>query len=95
MAAVGARLLALQCALRADSRGQLRVPHGLLRGLRLYGRTELWQELARAHWLHLPDLKSAPVEVHLRDATLLEHTPGRRTRCHAAHWPCTRHHWRR
>lgn len=82
----GARLLALQCALRADSRGHLRVPHGLLRGLRLYGRIELWQELARAHWLRLPDLKAAPVEVHLRDATLLEHAPGRRTRCHAAHW---------
>jgi hypothetical protein len=54
--------------------------------MRLCGRTELWQELAQAHWLHLPDLKSAPVEVQLRDATLLDRAPGRRTRCHAAHW---------
>ncbi|WP_430379247.1 hypothetical protein [Streptomyces sp. B1-3] len=81
----GARLLALQCALRADASGRLRVPRGLLRGMRMYGRTELWQELARARWLHLPDLKSAPVEVQLRDVTL-DHAPGRRTRCHAAHW---------
>ncbi|WP_254076277.1 hypothetical protein [Streptomyces sp. P3] len=82
----GARLLALQCALRADAHGRLLVPHGLLRAMRLRGHTELWQELAQAHWLHLPDLRSAPVQVHLRDATLLDHAPGRRTRCHAAHW---------
>ncbi|MDO0917803.1 hypothetical protein QQM39_45590 [Streptomyces sp. DT2A-34] len=81
-----ARLLALQCALRADALGHLRVPHGLLRGMRLYGCRELWQELAQAHWLDLPDLKSAPVEVQLRDATLLDQVPGRRTRRHAAHW---------
>ncbi|WP_369395566.1 hypothetical protein AB5J72_51475 (plasmid) [Streptomyces sp. CG1] len=81
-----ARLLALQCALRADTRGHLRVPHGLLRGMRLLGRTELWQELAQAHWLYLPDLKPTPVEVQLRDAALLGQTPGRRRRSHAAHW---------
>ncbi|MFJ3779633.1 hypothetical protein ACIPX0_49020 [Streptomyces sp. NPDC090075] len=82
----GARLLALQCALRANTHGRLRVPHGLLRAMRLRGHTDLWQELAQAHWLHLPDLKSAPVKVQLRDVTLLDHAPGRRTRCHAAHW---------
>lgn len=82
----GARLLALQCALRADAHGHLQVPHGLLRAMRLRGHSELWQELAQAHWLHLPDLKAAPVKVHLRDATLLDHAPRRRTRRHAAHW---------
>ncbi|MGW0424855.1 hypothetical protein [Streptomyces sp. NPDC003015] len=82
----GARLLALQCALRADTHGRLQVPHGLLRAMRLRRHTELWQELAQAHWLHLPDLKSAPVQVQLRDATLLEQAPGRRPRRHAAHW---------
>jgi hypothetical protein len=82
----GARLLALQCALRADTHGRLRVPHGLLRSVRLCGRTELWQELAQAHWLHLPDLKSAPVAVQLRDATLLDHAVSHRTRRRAAHW---------
>jgi hypothetical protein len=82
----GARLLALQCALRADTHGRLRVPHGLVRSVRLCGRTELWQELAQAHWLHLPDLKSAPVAVQLRDATLLDHAVSHRTRRRAAHW---------
>jgi hypothetical protein len=82
----GARLLALQCALRADTHGRVRVPHGLLRAMRLSGRTELWQELAQAHWIHLPDLKSAPVRVQLRDATILNRAPGRRARRRAAHW---------
>ncbi|MEV6318851.1 hypothetical protein [Streptomyces sp. NPDC051776] len=45
----GARLLALQCPLPTDTSGRLRVPHGLLRGMRLWGHTELWQELAQAH----------------------------------------------
>ncbi|MEU6325160.1 hypothetical protein [Streptomyces sp. NPDC047009] len=81
-----ARLLALQCALRVNTRGQVRLPSGLLRGMRLYGRPELWQELAHANWLQLPDLKSAPVQVHLLDEAVLDQAPGRRARRHAAHW---------
>ncbi|UUU28999.1 hypothetical protein JIX56_03270 [Streptomyces sp. CA-210063] len=42
-----ARLPALQCALRADACGQVRLPAGLLHGMRLQGRQELWQELAQ------------------------------------------------
>ncbi len=77
-----ARMLALQCALRADAR----LAAGLLRSMRLHGRTEIWEELAHAAWLHSPDLRSTPVEVQLLDAAILEQVPGRRARCRAAHW---------
>ncbi|MFI8242595.1 hypothetical protein ACIF83_36015 [Streptomyces sp. NPDC085866] len=81
-----ARMLALQCALRADTHGHARLPAGLLRSMRLHGRTEIWEELAHAAWLHSPDLRSTPVEVQLLDAAILEQVPGRRARCRAAHW---------
>ena len=55
------RLLTLQCALQANTRGQVRLPSGLLRGMRLHGRPEL----THAHWLLLPHPKGMPVEVHL------------------------------
>ncbi|MGW0633495.1 hypothetical protein [Streptomyces sp. NPDC002758] len=80
------RLLALQCALRVNTRGQVRLPSGLLRGMRLYGRPELWQELAHANWLQLPDLKSAPVQVRLLDEAVLDQAASRRERRRAAHW---------
>ncbi|MEU6325541.1 hypothetical protein [Streptomyces sp. NPDC047009] len=81
-----ARLLALQCTLRVNTRGHARLPSGLLRGMRLYGRPELWQELAHANWLRLPDLQSAPVQVRLLDAAVLDQAPGRSARRRAAHW---------
>ncbi|MGW6523993.1 hypothetical protein [Streptomyces sp. NPDC054962] len=81
-----ARLLALQCALRADTCGRVRLPAGLLRGMRLQGRQELWQELAQDRWLEMPVLKSAPVTVHLLDAAVLDQAPGRSARRRAAHW---------
>ncbi|MEI5521958.1 hypothetical protein WB401_04195 [Streptomyces brasiliscabiei] len=81
-----ARLLALQCALRADSRGQVRLPAGLLRGMRLHGRRELWEELAHAGWLGLPDPRPAHVTVRLLDPTVLDQAPGRSARHRAAHW---------
>ncbi|MDC0771761.1 hypothetical protein [Streptomyces sp. HD] len=81
-----ARLLALQCALRADTRGHVRLRAGLLRGMCLRGHRELWQELAHAHWLELPDFRSAPMQLRLLDATVLDQVPGRRARCRAAHW---------
>ncbi|MDF9811790.1 hypothetical protein [Streptomyces sp. SPB162] len=47
----GARLLAVQCALRMDSQGRVRLPIGVLRSLRL-GRDPLpWSELEQARWL--------------------------------------------
>ncbi|MCZ0991777.1 hypothetical protein O1M54_50805 [Streptomyces diastatochromogenes] len=79
-------MLALQCALRADARGHARLPAGLLRSMRLHGRTEIWEELAHGAWLQSPDLRSTRVEVQLLDAAVLEQVPGRRARCRAAHW---------
>lgn len=81
-----ARLLGLQCALRTDSRGNVRLPTGLLSGMRLRGHPELWQELAHAGWLEPPDVRSMPVQVRLLDATVLDQAPGRLARCRAAHW---------
>jgi hypothetical protein len=81
-----ARLLGLQCALRVDTRGHVRLPAGLLRGMRLRGHRDLWQELAHADWLEPPDVRSAPVQLRLLDAAVLDQAPGRRARCRAAHW---------
>jgi hypothetical protein len=81
-----ARLLALQCALRAGSRGHVRLPAGLLRGMRLHGRRELWQELAHADWLELPDPRPAHLTVRLLDPAVLDQAPDRSARHRAAHW---------
>ncbi|ULR55758.1 hypothetical protein [Streptomyces deccanensis] len=81
-----ARLLALQCALRADTRAHVRLPAGLLRGMRLRQNREVWLELAHAGWLELPDVRTLPWQVRLLDATVLDQAPGRRTRCRAADW---------
>lgn len=81
-----ARQLALQCALRADTRGHVQLPAGLLRGMRLHGNRELWLELAHVDWLELPDFRTLPVQLRLLDAAVLDQTPGRRARCRAAHW---------
>ncbi|GGS95575.1 hypothetical protein [Streptomyces violaceus] len=81
-----ARLLALQCALRADARGQVQLPAGLLRGMRLRGNGELWLELTHAGWLEPPDFRALPLHLRLLDAAVLDQAPGRRARCRAAHW---------
>ncbi|GHH30144.1 hypothetical protein [Streptomyces lanatus] len=81
-----ARLLALQCALRTDVRGHVRLPAGLLRGMRLRGNRELWLELAHAGWLALPDFRALPAQAWLLDAAVLDQAPGRRARCRAADW---------
>lgn len=85
-ASPAARLLALQCALRADSRGHVRLPAGLLRGMRLHGRRELWEELAHAGWLELPAPRPAHLTVRLLDPAVLDQAPGRSARHRAAHW---------
>ncbi|MFD9636587.1 hypothetical protein [Streptomyces violascens] len=77
-----ARLLALQCALRTDRIGQVRVRNGLLRALRMAGSPP-WEELERSHWLlRLP----GEVTVQLLDPTVLTQTPGRPSRLQAADW---------
>ncbi|WP_282703919.1 hypothetical protein [Streptomyces sp. CC219B] len=85
-ASPAARLLALQCALRADPHGQVRLPGGLLRGMRLRGNREPWLELAHAGWLELPNFRARPLQLRLLDAAVLDQMPGRRARCRAAHW---------
>jgi hypothetical protein len=81
-----ARLLALQCALRADTHGYVRLPGGLLRGMRLRRRSELWQELEHADWLRRAAGKHPHVEAQLLDAAVLSQQPGSRARARAAHW---------
>lgn len=81
-----ARLLALQCALRADTNGRVLLPGGLLRGMRLHRRAEVWQELARDGWLGLPATRAASMQVLLLDDAVLDQAPGRSARRRAAHW---------
>lgn len=81
-----ARLLALQCALRADTAGCVRLPDGLLRGMRLRGRTELWEELEHAGWLRRAAGKHPHMEAQLLDAAVLSQQPGGRARARAAQW---------
>ncbi|MFJ8608062.1 hypothetical protein ACIRH0_12785 [Streptomyces sp. NPDC093675] len=86
VASPASRLLALQCALRADVFARVRLPAGLLRCMRLRGRREVWEELADSGWLEMPDLKPARLEVRLHDAAILDQAPGRGERRRAAHW---------
>ena len=81
-----ARLLALQCTLRADRHGKIRLSRGFLRGMRLHGRAELWLELEHASWLHRPRRSGSPVQAQLLDAAVLHQTPGRTARIRAAQW---------
>ncbi|MFF9213996.1 MULTISPECIES: hypothetical protein [unclassified Streptomyces] len=81
-----ARLLALQCALRADSRGRLTLPPGFLRGMRLHQRGEVWHELEHAGWLCLPARRPTLLTVQVLDEAVLAQAPGRASRLHAAQW---------
>lgn len=81
-----ARLLALQCALRADAGAYVRLPGGLLRGMRLCGRGELWEELEHAGWLRCRTGGHPHVEAQLLDAAVLAQRAGRRMRARAAQW---------
>ncbi|MFC8208939.1 hypothetical protein [[Kitasatospora] papulosa] len=81
-----ARLLALQCALRSDTHGHVRLPDGLLRGMRLHGRNELWEELEHTRWLRRTAGKHPRTQAQLLDAAVLAQQPGSRARARAAHW---------
>ena len=85
-----ARLLALQCALRADNHGQVRLPAGLLRGMRLAHDPTPWHELERHRWLHLESQQSTtcPHEQTLTAQLVdtLNRAPGRPDRHRAADW---------
>ncbi|GAA0466928.1 hypothetical protein [Streptomyces olivaceiscleroticus] len=83
-----ARLLALQCALRANRCGQVHLPGGLLRGMRLAGHAASWHELTHANWLAGPSPRTARggVAVQLLDAAVRAQAPGRAQRARASHW---------
>jgi hypothetical protein len=73
----GARLLALQCALRMNANMHVELAAGLLRGLR-FDAGEICAELERARWLSMANGPGAAgVFAELLDARLLAQSPGR------------------
>ncbi|WP_371798184.1 hypothetical protein OG963_01330 [Streptomyces sp. NBC_01707] len=85
------RLLALQCALRSNTSGQVHLPAGLLRGMRLARDLAPWDELKDARWLHrLPhpteQTGHRTAAAQLLDATVLTQEPSRHDRHQAADW---------
>ncbi len=82
----GARLLALQCALRMKAYMRVDLTAGLLRGLRI-DTGETCRELERARWLSVLNGPGATgVSAELHDATLLTQSPARPDRRRAADW---------
>ncbi|SDN73274.1 hypothetical protein SAMN05444921_13613 [Streptomyces wuyuanensis] len=86
-----ARLIALQCALRASAPGLAVIHAGLLRAMRLAHSPAPWNELEQARWLcllpdHLSLQRPGGVAVRLLDAAVHYQEPARRDRLHAAGW---------
>ncbi|MET7724785.1 hypothetical protein [Streptomyces mirabilis] len=82
----GARLLALQCALRMNAYRHVELPAGLLRSLRI-DAVEACRELERARWARVVNrLGTARVAVELLDAAVLAQSPARPDRRRAADW---------
>ncbi|MEC4021023.1 hypothetical protein [Streptomyces sp. H27-D2] len=88
-ASAEARLLALQCVLRADAHGQVRLPTGLLRGMRLGPTLTAWHELEEHRWLQPAHRDPSGIAGSLAVAHLLDPlppAPGRPGRTRAADW---------
>jgi hypothetical protein len=84
-----ARLLALQCALRANNQGHVRLQAGLLRGMRLAHNSKPWHELEHHRWLHLLQPGTTLPYDRTLTAQLLDslnRAPGRPDRHRAANW---------
>lgn len=82
-----ARLLALQCALRVDTRMHIRLSKGVLRSLGLNAIQGPWRELEHARWLRIVPANAANEAVaELLDAALLGQAPARPDRMQAADW---------
>jgi hypothetical protein len=84
-----ARLLALQCALRANRHGQVRLPTGLLRAMRLGHASAHWHELECHRWLcpvqwGISRQNDAALPAQLLDP--LTQASGRAGRLQAADW---------
>ncbi|WP_241266746.1 hypothetical protein [Streptomyces scabichelini] len=83
----GARLVALQCALRMNVTAEVRLSAGLLRSLRLGNDPAPWRELEQARLLYrIPDSIGTTVVARLLDAALLAQSPARPDRLRAADW---------
>ncbi|WP_329452874.1 hypothetical protein OG894_41525 [Streptomyces sp. NBC_01724] len=85
------RLLAVQCALRSNTSGQVHLAAGLLRGMRLGRALAPWGELEDARWLRrLPhpteQTGHRTAAAQLLDATVLTQEPARHDRHRAADW---------
>jgi hypothetical protein len=69
-----------------DNTLHVRLPRGLLRGLRL-GAPELWQDLEQAHWLRTSPMSTRSETIaELLDPGLLGQAPARPDRRRAADW---------
>ncbi|WP_197287612.1 hypothetical protein [Streptomyces apocyni] len=89
--AAESRLLALQCALRADTRGRLLLARGVLRSMRMAHSSAPWRELEQAQWLRRPansptKENTGSMRAVLLDAAVLTQVPGRHGRAQAADW---------
>lgn len=93
-----ARLLAVQCALRMDSEGQVRLSAGVLRSLRLDRDPLPWGELERGWWLRrtptptptptptAPEAAARVMVAQILDGALFAQSPARPDRRRAADW---------
>ena len=85
-----ARLLAVQCALRMDSKGRVRLPAGVMRSLRLQRDPHAWSELEQSLWLRrtpsATGVADGVVTAQLFDAALFAQSPARPDRRSAADW---------
>ncbi|MFE5097405.1 hypothetical protein ACFRCI_45810 [Streptomyces sp. NPDC056638] len=80
-----ARLLALQCALRSNAAGHVRIPTGLIRGMRLGAHTAPHTELEEACWLWSPARPKTGLEGFM-DVAVRTQALTRRDRARAADW---------
>ncbi|MGK3094537.1 hypothetical protein ACG93S_32445 [Streptomyces sp. WAC01490] len=83
-----ARLLALQCALRSTVAGEVNVPAGLIRGMRIASEPSAFTELEAAGWLRSPSgpTQHAGFSVELLDTAVRMQAPTRADRARAANW---------
>lgn len=82
----GARMLALQCALRMNDSAQVRLPYGMLRSLRLGSAADSWRELHEAGLLRTRPSDHRAMKVQILEAALLTQHPARPDRLRAADW---------
>jgi len=89
-ASADSRLLALQCALRMNTRMRVVLPRGMLRSLGI-DAAEACSELGQTRWLNRVDGPgTGGIAAQLRDSALLAQPPARPDRRQAADWALRR-----